>query len=137
MRPIAPDKGVEVRYTVPVATVLAALPAALPDRRLNIAVLEPFDSATTMYIAVTGGNLFSYGDLVRVLVRPTADGLTGMGIGAMIRTEVWSPLAPPGPRIRASSVRQATCLEHRGFAGIERAVIGEVVRSLSGGSGTH
>lgn len=76
MRPIAPDRGTEVRYAVSVDTLLSALPAALADRRLRIAFREPFDSATTMFIAVRGGNLFSYGELVRVLVSPTADGST-------------------------------------------------------------
>ena len=74
MRSLAPDQGVEVRYALPPDSVLDALPTALADRHLRIAVREPADSATTVIIARKGTNLFTYGELVRVRVTQTAMG---------------------------------------------------------------
>jgi hypothetical protein len=91
MRTLAPDAGAEVRYAVPVDTLLAALPGALERRGLHPSAPAPFDSATTMLIASKSAGLFSWGGLLRVLASPTSGGQSSARVVARSRSALdWS-----------------------------------------------
>jgi hypothetical protein len=66
MRAIAPDAGLEARYTLPVETVRAGLDSALRTRGLRLEEEAWFDSTTTVVLASRGASFFSYGEYVRV-----------------------------------------------------------------------
>ena len=69
MRAIAPDAGLEARYTLPAETVRAGLDSALRTRGLRLEEETRLDSMTTMVLAAKKASFFSYGEYVRVFLR--------------------------------------------------------------------
>ena len=74
------DAGETKFYAAPLAVVGPAARQAVLSAGLNVDTVSTLDSLTWMIIAKKGMSLFSYGELVRVVVAQTPDGAVAVRV---------------------------------------------------------
>lgn len=74
------DRGEAKFYTAPLAIVAAAAREAVLSAGLEVDTVSQVDSLTSMIIAKKGMSLFSYGELVRVVVQQAPEGAVGVRV---------------------------------------------------------
>jgi hypothetical protein len=67
-------------YTAPFQTVAPAAREAVREAGLDVDTVSHPDSLTWMILAKKGGSLFSYGELVRVVVQQTPEGAVAVRV---------------------------------------------------------
>ena len=77
------DAGETKFYAAPLAVVAPAARQAVLSAGLNVDSVATLDSLTWMIIAKKGMSLFSYGELVRVVVAQTPDGAVAVRVSAI------------------------------------------------------
>lgn len=72
------DAGEAKVYAAPMTVVVPAVQQAVLAAGLDVDAVSQPDSATWMIVAKKGMSLFSWGELVRIVVQPTPDGATAV-----------------------------------------------------------
>jgi len=74
------DRGEAKFYATPLAVVAPAARQAVLSAGLEVDTVSQLDSLTWMIIAKKGMSLFSYGELVRIVVQQTVEGAVAVRV---------------------------------------------------------